>query len=136
MKKIFFYSSIGTVMFLILTAFSIDTEKNKSSSNYSEQEKTIPGFPENVNNIIQNHCYGCHNNDSKSEDAVKELNFDEWENYSLMKKTGKLNDICKIISEGKMPPEKFLKKYPDKKLNDEQIKIICGWINRRQKEKL
>ena len=113
MRKIFFYSSIGTVMFLILTAFSIGTEKNKTSGNYSEQQETIPGFPENVNNIIQNHCYGCHNNDSKNEDAVKELNFDELENYSMMKKTAKLNDICKIIGEGKMPPEKSAQKQQE-----------------------
>jgi len=131
MKKLLIISSILIAISLIMTAFSIDTENIYISNDYSEQEKTIPGFPEDVNKIIQNHCYGCHNNDGKSEDAVKKLNFDEWENYSMMKKTGKLKDICDIINEGKMPPEKFLKKYPDKKLSKEQEKIICDWTNRK-----
>lgn len=126
MKKTLFLSSLGIVLVLIFGAFTL----------YSEQEKTIPGFPENVNEIIQNHCYGCHSNNGKNEDAKKELNFDEWKNYSMMKKTGKLNDINEIINEGKMPPEKFLKKYPDKKLSDEQLRIFSTWINRRQIEKL
>lgn len=126
MKNAFLFSPLGIVLVLILGAFTV----------YSEQEKTIPGIPEDVNQIIQNHCYGCHNNDGKSEDAVEDLNFDEWEDYNLMKKAAKLNDICKTISEGEMPPEKFLKKYPDKKLNDEQIKVICQWTKNADKRQV
>ena len=126
MKNAFLFSSFGIVLVLILGAFTV----------YSEQEKTIPGIPEDVNQIIQNHCYGCHNNDGKSEDAVEDLNFDEWEDYNPMKKAAKLNDICEAISEGKMPPEKFLKKYPDKKLNDEQIKVICQWTKKEDMRQL
>ena len=73
---------------------------------------------------------GCHSSESKNVKSKGKLNFDKWENLSMMKKTGKLNDIIKTVKEGKMPPKKFVTKYPDKKLSEDQAKQIIDWAQK------
>ncbi len=40
----------------------------------------ISQMPEEVSTLLENRCYGCHTTGAKSEDALKAVNFDEWEN--------------------------------------------------------
>jgi len=87
----------------------------------------IPPMPEEVSTLLESRCYGCHTTGAKSEDALKAVNFKEWENYRASKKVALLGDICNVIEKGKMPPEKYLKNNPDKKLTDAHKKLICDW---------
>lgn len=87
----------------------------------------IPQIPEEVSTILESSCYNCHTTGSKSEDALKAVNFSDWEAYRVSKKVAVLGDIGKVIEKGKMPPEKFLDNNPDKKLSDAQKKSIIDW---------
>jgi hypothetical protein len=87
----------------------------------------ISQIPDEVSTILVASCYDCHTDGSKSEDALKAVNFSEWEEYRVSKKVAVLGDIGKIVEKGKMPPEKYLDRYPDKKLSETQKKLIIDW---------
>lgn len=93
----------------------------------SPRPEPLSEIPEEVNTILVNSCYDCHTTGAKSDDALKAVNFSEWENYRVSKKVSVLGDICSIIEKGKMPPEKYLKNYPEKKLSEAHKKLICDW---------
>jgi len=95
-------------------------------SNWPDPE-LISQMPEEVSTLLESRCYGCHTTGAKSEDALKAVNFSEWENYRESKKVAVLGDICNMVEKGKMPPEKYLKNNPDKKLSDAHKKLICDW---------
>ena len=86
-------------------------------------------MPEDISKILNNSCYGCHSAGAKSGDAVKALDFKKWEEYSATRKVAKLNGIKEVLKEDFMPPEKFLKKYPEKALSDEEKDRITGWAD-------
>ncbi|MCK4751634.1 MAG: heme-binding domain-containing protein, partial [Bacteroidales bacterium] len=87
-------------------------------------------IPEDVKKILSNSCYACHSTGAKAENAVKALNFRKWNDYKTTKKIGLLNNISEVVEEGAMPPEKFLKKYPEKALSGEDKEIILEWTKK------
>ena len=95
-------------------------------SNLPEPELSSP-IPEEVSTLLKSSCYDCHTTGSRSEDALKAVNFSEFENYRVSKKVAVLGDIYKMVDQGKMPPEKYLKNNPEKELSDVQKKLICDW---------
>ncbi len=86
-----------------------------------------PDAPDEVKEILKNSCYGCHSNESSNKKSVGALNFDEFDGYKVTKKISKLDAIHEVITEGKMPPEKFLKGNPDKALSDDQGTLVGNW---------
>ena len=84
-------------------------------------------MPENVKAIVEKSCFGCHNTDSRNEDAKEDLDFKTFDKLSKIKKIGKLKHIIETVEEAKMPPKKFLEKYPDKKLTADEAKILTEW---------
>ena len=84
-------------------------------------------IPEEVSQILSSKCYACHTNGAGSEDALKAVDFKKWEEYSAVKKIGILNNIKEVMEEGKMPPQKYLNRYPEKALSTEQRESILEW---------
>ncbi len=84
-------------------------------------------IPDDIQTIIDNKCYGCHNPDSKSDKAKKKLLWDELTKLPKSKIVAKLDDIHKVLEENKMPPEKFLENYPDKALTEEESTKMKDW---------
>ncbi|MGM0622074.1 MAG: heme-binding domain-containing protein [Bacteroidota bacterium] len=110
--------------FLILfstAAFFISTSL---ISNVTPDE---PEMPKDVKKVIEKSCFGCHNSDSKNEDAKEELDFKTLNDLSKVRKITKLRDIAEVIEEGEMPPKKFLENYPDRKLTEEDAELLTKW---------
>lgn len=84
-------------------------------------------IPDNINKTLQNSCYGCHNSESKNSKAKLKLKIDELSTMKKSKRVSKLSKIYKILEKGKMPPKKFVAKYPEKALNDDQKKELIDW---------
>lgn len=125
--------SLGILMFGLVAFLGAFTIQNKSFSpkiDFVTSELTDDSFPEDVQKVFKVHCNDCHTSASKNVKSKGKLNFDKWDGLSMMKKTGKLNDIAKVVSEKKMPPEKYVNKNPDKKLSDEQIKLVTDWAQK------
>ena len=88
-----------------------------------------PQVPVDVKDILKTSCYDCHSNEASNKKAIDALNFDQWDGYKKTKQISKLEAICEVVKEGKMPPEKYLDKNPDVALSDEQKKIVCIWTD-------
>jgi len=125
---------INTILPLILLGitFILFSFTKESSEDYTTIT-TIESLdiPEDVKAIIDNKCMGCHNDEAKSGKSKMKLNFDKFTNgdYSTGKTISKLDKITKMLSKDKMPPQKFLDKYPDKKLTDDESKLISDWAS-------
>ena len=98
-------------------------------------EKSIPtkatgNMPDNVKAIVDKSCFGCHNTGSQNEDAKEKLDFKTLDKLSMIKKIGKLKHILETVEEGEMPPKRFLERNPDKKLTDDEVKILTEWAKK------
>ena len=87
-------------------------------------------MPENVEAIIKKSCFGCHNTDSKNDDAKEELDFKKLDGLSLMKKISAYKHIGETVEDNDMPPKRFLEKYPDKKLTSEEKQVLIAWAKK------
>ncbi len=83
--------------------------------------------PSDVQEIIDNSCFGCHNSDSKSTKGKMKLKFDKMSDLKISKLIGKLNNIHDVVVEDDMPPKKFLEKYPEKVLSKKNKEKISTW---------
>jgi hypothetical protein len=84
-------------------------------------------IPEDVQTIIDNKCWGCHNPESQSDKAKKKLLWNELPDLSKSKIVSKLKDVYDEVDENKMPPEQFLAKHPDKALTQEESVRLKEW---------
>lgn len=122
MKKQILGVLVGALGLLLLLSFSL--------GNTAKDE-----FPEEIDAILKTSCMGCHNEEARSEDAKKAVQFDLWDDYRVTKKIGILGKIGEVVEEGKMPPKKFLEKNPDRKLSGEQQKLLVEWT-KKESERL
>jgi len=122
MKRYFLMPTALIAAFLFLNFSQID--KKSASLN-----PPLPAFsiPEDVQAVIDNSCYGCHNSDSKNVKGKGKLKFDKLGNLKTHKLVGKLGKMAESVKEDDMPPKKFLKNYPDKELTAEQKDLLINW---------
>ena len=123
MKNLFLVFTISAISLTILS-FTI---KNNSKALSSNTDVTVYEVPADVQEIIDNSCYGCHNTDSKSTKSKMKLNFDDLPGLKVSKQISKLMNISKVVKKGKMPLQKYIDKYPDKKLTNDQAVILSSW---------
>ena len=125
-KKTYFLPLLIIAVSFGLYSFS----KAKTRTYNTVKEADTIEIPAEVQTIIDNKCYGCHNTESKGEKSKKKLNFDHFTNgnYSKGKIISKLGKIKDELDEDKMPPEKFLARYPHKKLTAEEKTILENWV--------
>ena len=97
----------------------------KVSNNLSNSPATVTN--EEVNAVIQNKCFGCHNTDSKNDKAKEKLDFKVLETLSGPDKVKAYRDIADVVKEEEMPPKKFLEKNPDKTLTKDEHKMLMNW---------
>lgn len=89
--------------------------------------KTNSSMPDDVKAVIDNSCYGCHNSESRNEDGKKALQFDTFEELTTIKKIHAYKEIEEVLDESEMPPKKFLERFPDKALNEDDKKLLMDW---------
>ncbi len=121
-----------TVVFFISTAFiSFHSSPILPKASLRESPEPEEGFviPEDVNQIFEKSCIGCHNVESSSDKAQKKLLIDQLSELSKAKLLAKLDEIGEVVAENEMPPEKFLVEYPDKALTEDETKRLKEWAN-------
>ena len=115
MRKLFLLLGLAGIVVLVFQAFSVSPASE-------------PVVPEDVKTILTSSCYDCHSNSASGKKPKEALNFDKWEKYNTGKKISKLADICEMVGEGKMPPEKYLNNKPEKALSKAEREMICKWV--------
>ena len=96
----------------------------------STPTKATDNMPDNVKARVDKSCFGCHNTGSQNEDAKEKLDFKTLDKLSRIKKIGKLKHILEAVEEGEMPPKRFLERNLDKKLTEDEVKILTEWTKK------
>lgn len=122
---------------LLVAGFAL-TSAFISANTYKPQGDTASAFviPEEVNEILQNKCFDCHNVEAEGEKAKEKLLLDELADLKKSKQISKLDAIAEVCENKDMPPEKFLAKYPNQALTDDEAKLILDWANKTADELL
>lgn len=84
-------------------------------------------MPDDVEAIVKKSCFGCHNTASKNEDGKEALDFKKLDGLSKIKQISAYKEISDVLEAGEMPPKKFIQKYPDKKLSNDEVKRLIAW---------
>lgn len=91
-------------------------------------------IPDNVQQVIDKSCFGCHNSESQSEKGKKKLQWDKLGDLKTYKLVGKLTDIADVVYGADMPPEKFLEKKPEATPTAVEKKILAEWAENTAKQ--
>ena len=115
------------------------------SSNFTEMYKV----PKNIETALRTSCYDCHSDNTNYpwysyiqpvrsfleghiKDGKKELNFNEFGNYSSRKQRSKLDAISKQIKTNKMPLSSYTLIHGNAILTSTQKEDILSWITKTQ----
>lgn len=110
----------GILILFLFTSFVFADNEKATDTNLSK-------MPDNVKAIIDRSCFGCHNTDSRNEDAKEDLDFKTFDTLTQFKKIGTYKKIGEMLEKQKMPPSKFLNRFPEKKLTDEETSVLMNW---------
>lgn len=113
--------------------------------NFNIEEKNIPQeevktdsaiyyVPQDVLQILDKSCYGCHNSESNNIKGKGKLKFDKMSELKLYKQVGKLTDIADVVESGDMPNKKFKKNYPDRMPTKEEQEKLISWARELAKQ--
>jgi TolB-like protein/mono/diheme cytochrome c family protein len=122
-KALLFLASLATIM-----AFAKFTSASAINP---------PGaieIPDEIQQIFDNSCYACHSSNSKDSKAKEKLDFDKLNYLKTYQVIGKLDKIAEVVIDDKMPPEKFLKKNPEKALSNSDKELLTDWIRELTEE--
>jgi hypothetical protein len=106
--------------------------------------------PFEIKNVLQKACYDCHSNYVKYpwysyvqpvgwwmkhhvDEGRDELNFSEFNDYSLKRKLHKLEEIVEQVEEGEMPMQSYTIMHATAKLDDAQKKMLIEWAKNFRK---
>jgi len=94
-----------------------------------------PDMPANVKAIVNQKCYGCHNAESKNEKGKAKLDWDALEASKKSKAAATMGKINEELTEGAMPPKKFLENKPEGKLTEAELATLLDWSAGKKKSK-
>lgn len=119
------FYSVFLAIFMVATLFTMASE--------NPTEAKAVAMSDDVKAVIEKSCFGCHNTDSKNDKAKEKLDLKTLDNLTTPKMIHALREINEVVEENEMPPEKFLAKYPDKKLSDAEKKLLMDWASKEAK---
>ncbi len=94
-----------------------------------------PALPADVKAVVQQKCYGCHNANSKNEKGKAKLDWDALEAAKKSKSLATMGKISEVLTEGTMPPAKFLETKPEGKLTEAELAMLMEWSAGKKKSK-
>ena len=82
--------------------------------------------PDDVQAVLDRSCLPCHGPDGSGKAKMK-WNWEKMSKYETNKLISKMVKVSEKVEEGKMPPAKNVKKNPDRKLSEDDKKMLMGW---------
>lgn len=129
MKKISILFSSLTVLCAILFLQG-RTIRNNEPLTGLKTDTTHINYYGSVKVVLDNKCYNCHNQTSRSEKARRKLNLDSLSLLSKVAQVSKLDKIVETLDKGDMPPKKYLEYKPEGKLTADETKAIKDWAQK------
>lgn len=105
------------------TSSSLHSNSNKGNMPLTDNKDSLPA---EIRDLVESSCINCHSTGGRAL-ALTKLNFSSWNEYDTEKQARKAEDMCDILTKGKMPPKSYLKKHPDQTPTAEQIEAVCKW---------
>ena len=93
-----------------------------------QDEKNQIDVPDNVKAILDRSCLPCHGADGSGKAKMK-WNYEKMPDYSKTKLISKLVKVSEKVEADKMPPPKNVRKNPDRKLSDDDKKVLMEWAD-------
>lgn len=132
------------VCFVLLQFYQPARNKN-SVQDLSKDFITLYNVPDSIKNILHTSCYDCHSNntnylwydyiqpgrmlvESHIRKGKKELNFNEWGDYSNRKQQSKLESIGKQVQQGEMPLKSYTMLQTSAKLGASEKMLLLSWL--------
>ena len=139
------------IILVLLVAFVgiqfVPAYRNQSSVIPKTDFAIVNKVPKNIQEKIQTSCYDCHSNNTDYpwyskvqpaawylqnhiKDGKKELNFNEWGNYSDRKKQSRLKFIINQINDGEMPLSSYTLIHRDAILSKSDKKLVINYLKK------
>lgn len=115
-------------MIFISTAISPNDELSLVNDRQDKIE-----LPDNVKAIVENKCMGCHKPDARNEKAREKLQWVKVPDMNLEEQEHFIAEMFEVLEEGKMPPARMVERFPERKLTDEETKILLTWVEAEEK---
>tara|TARA_R110002126_G_scaffold249004_1_gene391937 strand:+ start:1161 stop:1616 length:456 start_codon:yes stop_codon:yes gene_type:complete len=145
MKIVKIIAWVALIAFVIIQFFP--TDKNERYTIPETDFMMFNKVPSKIENQLKVSCYDCHSNNtvypwySKVQPAAwfledhikegkKELNFNEWSDYSDRRKKSKLRSIIKQIESGEMPMDSYTLIHKDAILSENDKKVVIAFITK------
>ncbi|MBX2828694.1 MAG: heme-binding domain-containing protein [Flavobacteriaceae bacterium] len=142
MKRIITWILRIALLALIVIQFFRPEKNNSGYESLTAFENETKPSPEVVG-ILKSNCYDCHSNQTQYpwyaevapisfwlDDHVRhgkgELNFSDWESYSVKKKDHKLEEIIEEVEEEHMPLDSYT--WMHGSLSEEDKKALFLWV--------
>ena len=125
-----YLSKLFVIIFLSFGLFGFYYDDQVELANVSSQdENTQTEVPADVQAVLDRSCLPCHGVDGKGKAKMK-WNYDKMAEYSATKLISKMVKVAENVEEEKMPPPKHVKKNPDRKLSEEDKKLLISWADK------
>lgn len=120
-------TSIISILSLVAFVLFIRTHPVDKSTVVAGNQDTTAFYPADVKKVIDDKCYGCHSIKGKLQKAKDKLMWDSLPGLSKRKMVATLGNIVDELDKNDMPPEEFLKKFPDAALVPGQKELLTSW---------
>lgn len=91
-------------------------------------------LPAEVKAVVDQKCYGCHNVNSKNEKGKAKLDWDALTKMKKAKRMAAMDEINEVLTEGEMPPKKFLENKPEGALTEAELATLLAWSSGKKKK--
>ena len=136
---------LRTLLVILVVIQFIRPSKNVGEAfGVDDVTKTV-NVPDDVKNILVASCYDCHSNHTNHmwyeniqpigwwianhiNEGKRELNFSEYEAYSLKRKLHKLEEIKEMVDGTEMPLPSYLWIHGEAELSADQKAVLSKWV--------
>lgn len=144
MKKL--VKRILLLLFIVFVGIQlIPTKMNVSNEVYKADFMKVYKVPSEINEKLKVSCYDCHSNnteypwynkiqpvtwylESHIKEGKKELNFNEFGNYSVRRQKSKIKSIIREIEGDKMPLSSYINMHKNAIINKDEKKVLLSFF--------
>ena len=137
---------IAVILLVVFVGIQfIPTKRNQSNVVPETDFMLVNNVPETIQKKLQISCYDCHSNNTQYpwynmvqpvawfmqnhiKEGKKELNFNEWADYSDRRKKSKLKSIISQIEDNEMPLDSYTLIHKDAIFSDTEKQEIIEWV--------
>lgn len=128
MKKLILLTFLAFAAVFILAIAPAEKAVRETSTNLKIE------LPENIKEIVEAKCMGCHKPDSRNDKAKKKL---QWVKVPELDQEGQkdfIAEMFEVLEDGEMPPKKALERRPEMKLTEDEVSAFMAWLEEEEKK--